>query len=407
MRSVQDHLADVLASIKPVDRLDVVLHDAAGCVLGADVVGAIDSPPMAVADCDGYAVIASDTRLLGTRTLPVSTDVAVADTCLTRLVPGQAVRIASGARLPAGADAVIPLARTDRGEVSVTVPHDVQPGEHVRVGGHHARAGEVLLAAGMRLGARQIGLAAAVGRSRLVVHPTPRVVLVSVGNELVEPGNTLGEGQRVEVNRYCLEAAVRDAGGTPIRAAILGDDRAQLRESLEDQLVRADMVITTGGLSEMIGDTVKDVLPTLGDFRLDDVAMSPRTRFGMGMAGPASGFDRNIPVLALPGDPAAALIAFEVFVRPALRTMCGQSLIYRPSVSAAVSRGWQSPPGVRQFVPATVVGDPETGYEATILGDPADPRLTDLARADALVVVSETEQTVNTGRMLSCLVLEG
>ena len=411
MRSVQEHLAAVLALVGPVEPLDVVLHDAAGCVLAVDVVAPADVPQVAVADCDGYAVRAGrggpdrpGRAAPGVSALPVVADLRPGPDVPPMLVPGQVVRIGSGAPLPAGADAVVPLEATDRGTVAVALPHDVVPGQHVRVAGHDVRAGTVVLAAGTRLGARQLGLAAAVGRSRLAVHPSPRVVLLAVGDELVEPGTRVGPGQVHESNRFALEAAVGDAGATPIRVPIVGDDRAVLRETVEDQLVRADVVVVTGGLSELAHDTVKDVLPLLGDVRVDRVAMAPGRRFGLGtLHGPG----RDVPVLALPGEPVAATVAFEVLVRPALRTMAGRSVIYRPSVPAVVSQGWRSPEGLRQFVPATVVGDPETGYAATVLGDPDLPALADVARADAFVVVPEAQRTVDAGQVLQCLVLDG
>jgi molybdopterin molybdotransferase len=233
------------------------------------------------------------------------------------------------------------------------------------------------------------------------------VVLIAVGDELVEPGTNAPPGFVHEADRYALEAAVHDAGGIPRRVPIVPDDRAVLREALEDQLVRADLVIIAGGLSELAGDTVKDVLAMLGDVRLDQVAMTPGRRQGFGRLGSETDSDRNVPVFALPGHPVATVVSFEVFVRPALRAMSGRATVFRPSVAAEVSRGWTSPAGLRQFVPATVVGDPDVGYEATVLGDPDRPALTDVAAADAFVVVSEAERTVNPGRMLQCMVLEG
>ncbi|MCL2467697.1 MAG: molybdopterin molybdotransferase MoeA [Micrococcales bacterium] len=418
MKSVQEHLAAVLELVGPVEPLDVVLHDAAGCVLAADVVATSDVPGVAVARCDGYALGVGDQAADGsgegasTRRgrhattsgwrLPVVADVRPGPDLSPRLVTGQCVRIASGAPLPPGADAVVPLEDTDRGVAEVTVPRDISAGLNVRPVGHDVRAGTVVLAAGTRLGARQLGLAAAVGRSRLTVHPSPRVVLVAVGDELVEPGAAVAPGQVHESNRYALEAAVHDAGCTPIQAPVVADDHAALRETLEDQLVRADVVVVTGGLSEMAHDTVKDVLPLLGDVRVDRVAISPGGRFGLGVL---HGTGRDVPVLALPGDPVAATVVFEVLVRPALCTMAGQAQIYRRSVPATVSRGWVSPDKLRQFVPATVVGDAETGYAATVLADPDHPALADVVRADVFVVVPENDQTVYEGRTLPCLVL--
>lgn len=412
MRSVQDHLAAVLAAVGPVSALDVVLHDAVGCILAADVVATQDLPAMSVAALDGYAVAAHDTSRSGYATetpLPVAHDVRPGQGGALRLVPGTAVRIASGAALPIGADAVVPLQETDRGAARVSMQRPAVAGQHVRPAGSDVRAGQVVLEAGTRLGARQLALAAAMGRGRLRVHPTPRVVLLSVGDELVEPGSigTL-PGTVFEADGHALEAAVRDAGAASVRVAALPDDRAVLREALEDQLVRADLIIVTGGLSELTHDTVKDVLAPIDTVRLDQVAMTPGHRHGFGMfSGEYSADDRAVPIFALQGHPVAAQVSFEVFVRPALRSMAGHTEVFRPSVAAEAATGWLSPPGLRQFVPATVLGSPDEGYRLTPLGDPAEPSISALAHANALAVVGENELTVHPGQTIHCLVLEG
>ena len=268
---------------------------------------------------------------------------------------------------------------------------------------------DVVLSSGTRLGARQLALAAAMGRGRLRVHPTPRVVLLSVGDELVEPPTkgTAPADVTYEADGHALEAAVRDAGAVTVRVGIVPDDHGRLRETLADQLVRADLVVVCGGLSEMAGDTVKDVLAGVGDVRLDQVAMTPGRRHGFGTLGAGLGRDREVPVFALPGHPVAAQVAFEVFVRPALRAMAGHAELYRSSVAATVSTGWGSPAGLRQFVPANVLGTPDEGYTATPLGDPAAPSVTALAQANALAVVNEKMTHVRAGQVLHCLVLEG
>jgi len=406
MRSVQDHLAAVLAAVGPVAPLDVALHDAAGCILAADVVARADLPRFATATRDGYAVAAHETTQVAT--LPVAHDVRPGRGAPLRLAPGQCVRIASGAPLPLGADAVVPLEETDRGAARVALQRPAAAGQYVRAAGSDAHEGEVVLEAGTRLGARQLAIAASLGRGRLHVHPTPRVVLIAVGDELVEPGSTRFEdGAVFEADGHALEAAVRDAGAAPVRVAIQGDDRARLREALEDQLVRADLVVICGGLSELADDTVKDVLAPLGTVRLDQVAMTPGHRHGFGTVGSDLGRERAVPIFALQGHPVAAQVSFEVFVRPALRTMAGHADVFRPSVAAQATQGWSSPPGLRQFVPAVVLGSPDEGYRVTPVGEPGAPSISALARANALAVVGEQDLTVQPGQTVHCLVLEG
>jgi molybdopterin molybdotransferase len=412
MRSVQDHLAAVLAAVGPVAPLDVVLHDAVGCILAADVVATHDLPTFAVASRDGYAVAAHDTGGAGyasIQSLPVAHDVRPGPGGPLRLVPGTAVRIASGAPLPLGADAVVPLEETDRGTARVAMQRPAVAGQHVRAAASDVRAGDVVMASGTRLGARQLALAAAMGRGRLRVHPTPRVVLLSVGDELIEPGTHADRsvGGVFETDGHALEAAVRDAGAAPVRVGILPDDRAVLREALEDQLVRADLIVITGGLSELTHDTVKDVLAPMGSVRLDQVAMTPGQRHGFGTVADELASDKSVPIFALQGHPVAAQVSFEVFVRPALRAMAGHAELFRPSVAAEATEGWVSPPGLRQFVPATVLGSPDEGYRVTPIGDPSAPTINALAQANALAVVGEQDLTVHPGQVIHCLVLEG
>ena len=409
MRSVQDQLAAVLAAVGPVAPLDVVLADAVGCILAADVVASRDLPIDALAAVDGYAVASEDTSRAGSGLplhLPVVHDVLAGAAAPLRLAPGQAVRIASGAPLPLGADAVVPLDQTDRGTARVLVPRQCAPGEHIRRVGADARGGEVVLAAGIRLGARQLALAAALGRGRLVVHPTPRVVVRSIGDELAEPGTALRDGMVHDANGPALTSAVEDAGAAAIRVRVVGDDRTALRETIEDQLVRADLLLTTGGLSELAHDTVQDVLGPLGTVRVDPVALAPGHRQGFGRGGRDLTV-AGVPIFALPGHPVAAYVSFEVFVRPALRAIAGRPELFRPSVAAVATSGWRSPGGLRQFVPATLVGSPDEGYQVTPVGDPDELSVVALSRANALAVVPEQDVAVRAGDRVHCLVLEG
>ena len=432
MRSVQEQLAAVLAAVRPVTPLDVVLADAAGCILAQDVRVPADVPSRHVAACEGYAVLAQDTEpgLAGDAVLPVAHEVHAADREPLRLVPGQAVRIATGGPLPVGADAVIPLADTDRGAVRVAIRRPVRSRAHVRWAGVDARAGDTVLHVGQRIGAPQLASAASLGLRRLRVHPRPRVVVISIGDELVEPGTPLHGGVVADANSHALAAAIVAAGATAVRAGIVPDEHSALREALEDQLVRADLVVLTGGLGDGARDTVGDVLSPYGTVRFDHVALEPGVRHGFGMLhvggvgdlssagptaahaldddGPGGTYDDDVvPVFALPGNPVAAQVGFEVFVRPALRAMSGEGELYRPSVTAVATYGWESPAGLRQFVPATLHGDPREGYRVSTIGDPLMPGIGHLASANAFAVVPEDVTRVAPGDRVACMVLDG
>ena len=408
MKSVQEHLAQVLAGTQPVPPLDVLLADAAGCILAEEVVVPADMPAVATAACDGYAVRADEiftANADGPVILPVVHDAWAGSSDPLRMVPGQSIRVSSGAPVPIGADAIVPVDFTDRGTAQVRVMRPVEAGANVREPGTDARAGVVAFAPGLRLGARQISLAAALGLPRLRVHPRPRVVILSIGDELLEPGQR-GSGV-YNANGQALSIAVQDAGAIAIRVPSVSDDRAVLREMLEDQLVRADLVLTTGGLSEGDRDTLKDVLSPLGTVRFDHIAMKPGRQQGFGHVGDG---DDAVPIFALPGHPVAAQISYEVFVRPALLAMSGQTELFRPSVAGYANATWDSPAGAREFVPAHLSGSPEQGYLVTPVGDPrtlSGLSLSALAGANALAVIGEEETRVQLGSRVHCLVLEG
>ncbi|QOR71536.1 molybdopterin molybdotransferase MoeA [Ruania alkalisoli] len=408
MKTVSEHLGAVLDLLQPLPPLDVVLHDAVGCVLAEDILAGGDLPERDLAGIDGYAVISRDVDGATPQsqvTLRVLDEIVAGSVDDHRVVTGSALKVASGAPLPGGADAVVPLEDTDGGRAAVHVRSGPAPGSFVRRQGEDLRTGEIAIAAGERIGARQIALLAALGRARVAVHPRPRVVLVSVGDELTEPGRRASAGQVFDANGHALATAVQDAGGATFRVAAVPDERTRLAETLEDQLVRADVVITTGGLSYGGNDTVKEVLAQLGQVRFDNVAIAPGRQFGVGViGGQTSG--TSTPVICLPGDPAAAQVGYEVFVRPALLAMAGHSERYRPTVPAAVTQAWDSPAGRRQFVPVTVLGSPDTGYRATPVGVPGRLSVSAMSRANGLAVVPEDVTTVEAGAQLHCLVLE-
>ena len=425
MRSVPEQLAAVLGAVGPVAPLDVVLADAAGCVLAEDLTAEHDVPPGALAGCDGYALRVEDLAPSAPgdaeARLPVVADARPTSPGPVRLVPGTAVLVAAGAPLPLGADAVVPAERTDRGRAHVVVRGGATVGEHVRPVGQDAGAGATVLRRGTRIAARHLAVAAALGRGRLWVHPAPRVVVVSVGDELVEPGRRLTGGTVPDSLGVALVAAARDAGTVAIRVGPVPDDRAVLHETLADQMVRADVLLLTGGLSGGPWDTVADVLAPMGEVRFDQVALTPGRRLGFGVlradrdgadrgddaaaSGPGGGSRDAVPVFALPGHPVAALTSFEIFVRPALRAMAGYTDLYRPSVMATCTAELRSPAGLRQVVPATLGGTSVSGYRVAATGEPVS--LAALAASNALMILGEQVTTVRVGDTVSCMILEG
>ncbi len=399
MRTVHEHLAEVLTVVGPLASLEMGLLDAHGCVLAEDVRSVGSLPSFDNSSMDGYAVRVADLEHLPV-TLPVTGDVAAGLASPLRVQPGLCVRIMTGAVLPAGADAVVPVEWTDGGVAQVRIDRRPDLGAHVRRIGEDVTAGELVLASGSYLGSSQIGLAAAIGRSRLVVRPRPRVVVVSTGSELVEPGTRLSPGQIPDSNSLALTTAAIEAGAIAYRVGIIPDDPRRLLATLEDQLVRADLLVTSGGVSVGAYDVVKEVLSRLGTVGFHKVAMQPGMPQGFGTIGPDS-----TPVFGLPGNPVSALVSFEAFVRPALRRMLGAEQVERPRVSAVTTTELTSPAGKRSFLRVwlEVV---DGAYRVSPVSGAGSHLMAGMARANALAVLSEDVERVPAGGAVQVMLLE-
>ena len=403
MISVEEHLARVLSVVQPLSSLDLGLMDAHGCVLTEDVVAGAALPGFDNSSQDGYAVRRDD--VLGASesspvVLPVTGDVAAGPASPLRVQPGVCVRIMTGAMMPAGADAVVPLEWTDGGISSVRITRVPDAGAYVRRVGEDVAAGETVLTAGTHLGAAQIGIAAAVGRARLTVRPRPRVVVVSTGSELVESGQALSPGRIADSNSPALTAAAIEAGAIAYRVGIVPDDPRTLASTLEDQLVRADVLVTSGGVSVGAYDVVKEVLSRLGTVQFDKVAMQPGMPQGFGTIGPDA-----TPVFGLPGNPVSALVSFEAFVRPALRKMLGATPLERPRVRAVASTVLRAPAGKAAFL--RVLLDVQKGaYVVTPVSGAGSHLLAGMARANALAIVPVGVEEIAAGDPVDVLVLE-
>lgn len=280
--SVAEHLDDILATVRPLEPIELQLLDAQGCVLVEDVVVPLSLPPFPNSSMDGYAVRTADVAGASEESpasLTVIGDAAAGLAEPPPVGPGQAVRIMTGAALPPGAEAVVPVEWTDAGTgggpAARMSPHSSAPEgasgsvrvfrpamarAHVREAGSDVRAGDRALDAGTVLGPPQIGLLAAIGRSTVRVRPRPRVVVIATGSELVQPGEALGPGQIHDSNSFALMAAARDAGALTYRVGAVGDDAGILRATIEDQLIRADLLVTSGGVSVGAYDVVKEAL---------------------------------------------------------------------------------------------------------------------------------------------------
>ena len=405
MTSVEAHQRRCLDLVRALPPLDLALRDALGCVLAEDVVAPRPLPAFDNSGMDGYAVRlrdvaeASEEHPVG---LPVVADVAAGRTENLRLTSGTTVRIMTGAPVPPGAEAVVPVEWTDRGVSHVVIRRAPQPGQHVRRAGTDVAAGVVVVEAGTRLEPRHLGVLAAVGRARVRVRPRPRVVVVSTGTEVVEPGTVLRPGQLHDANGYLLTAAAEEVGALAYRVGVVADDPVQLASVLDDQLVRADVVITSGGVSEGAYDTVKEVLSAGEDVDFVRVAMQPGMPQGAGLLG-----EQRTPVFTLPGNPVSAFVSFEVFVRPALRRMLGAEGpdLQRPWVRAVAEEGWSSPPGKRQYVRAAWRRDADGALRVRPVSAHGSHLVTALARTTCLAVTPVGVAQVQAGDEVDCVLL--
>ena len=403
MRSVEEHLQSVLAGVEPLSPLDVTLVDARGCVLAEDVTAPWPLPAFDNAQTDGYAVKASDLLAASDGkpvTLRVIDDVPAGYRASVEVREGSAIRIQTGAPLPEGAEAIVPMDWTDGGSSEVKITRSIARGANVRRRGDDVPLGEVVCSKGTVLGPREIALLAAVGRGRVSVHPEPRVVIISIGSELVEPGMPLSPGLIADSNGVTIAAAVQEAGAIAYRVGPLPDDATTLLATLEDQLVRADLIVTTGGVSAGAYDTVKEVLSRLGTVEFTTVAMQPGMPQGHGTLGPD-----DTPIFTLPGNPVSAYVSFEVFVRPVIRRMLGHEAIYRPVVRAVLVDPLPSPAGRRQFARGHLAVE-EGRYVVRPAGGQGSHMLGTLAKANALVVVPEDVTEVKPGTAVAVLRLD-
>ncbi|WP_326826931.1 molybdopterin molybdotransferase MoeA [Streptosporangium sp. NBC_01639] len=379
MRSVDEHLADILRTVRVLAPLELDVEHALGTTLAEEIVSPVALPPFDNSAMDGYAVRAQDVGRVPV-TLPVVGDIAAGGGGRLTVGPGTVARIMTGAPMPEGADAVVPVEWTDGGTEQVTIERSAPEGNAIRRAGEDVVPGEVVLPAGTLIGPAQLGVLAGAGRRRVLVRPRPRVVVISTGAELAEPGTPLAPGQIWESNSYTLVAAVREAGSEGYRAGVVADDARLFLDQLDAQLLRADVVITSGGVSMGAYEPVKEALAPLGTVRFDRVAMQPGMPQGFGVVG-----EDQIPVFALPGNPVSSFVSFMVFVRPALRKMRGLPAGPTPTVRAVTAAPLRSPGGRRSYLRAILADD---GSVAPVRGQ-GSHQLAALASANALIVVPE------------------
>ena len=404
LTSVEDHLAEILSTIRPLPPTELGLSEAEGLVLAEDIMTTHPIPSFDNSAMDGYAVHARDIESASEQapvTLPVVGEIAAGDTGAYALQPGTAIRIMTGAMLPHGTELVVPVEWTDgassgRQSARVAIHTKAQPGHAIRLAGDDAKAGELLVPRGTRLKPMHIAAIAGAGYGSVPVRPRPRVVVMSTGNELAEPGAPIVPGRIWDSNSFMIAAAAREAGCLAYRQGGVEDNAEDVLQTIEDQLVRADLLITTGGVS-MGGeyDVVKSALQQLGTMTFRKVAMQPGMPQGFGTIG-----EDNIPIITLPGNPVSAYVSFQVFARPAIGALQGDGKFRLPTVTAELTGPLRSPAGRRSFLRAVLDGN-----KVTPLTGQGSHQIATLSRANALITVPEWVVQMKDGETADVIVL--
>ncbi len=399
MRSVEEQQARVTAAAVAPRPVRVPIAEAQGLMCAEEVVTERPMPGFDQAAIDGYAVRSVDISTAGDGNdvvLPVMGVIEAGSRTPTRLQPNQAARIQTGAPMPTLADAVLPLRWTDGGQTRVTALRGVRSGAYVRRAGDDVQPGDVAVRAGAVIGPAQVGLLAAVGRERVLVHPKPRVSVLSVGGELVDISRTPGNGQVYDVNSYALAAAARDAGAEATRVGIVSTDPKELRQVVESQLGRSEVVVISGAVGGAAAENLRTVLSQLGTMEVTRVAMHPGSVQGFGQLG-----SEGVPTFLLPANPVSALVVFEVMVRPLIRLSLGKRQPMRRMIRARTLAPITSVAGRTGFLRGQLLRDHDTGdYLVEAIGEApggSSHLLASLAEANCLVVVPSDVAEVRSG----------
>lgn len=351
MLSVEEARTRVLAAMPRMSEVDVLVRDSLGCVLASDAIAPHPLPRFDNSAMDGYALRAVDTGVAPVE-LEVIGEVRAGDPGAIEVRSGTAARIMTGAAVPAGADAIVPVEQTEESDGRVLIKIVAEPGRHVRPAGDDVREGDVVVSGGTEVGAGEAAVLASLGLSPVRVVRAPRVVVLVTGDELVAPEEDPAPGQIRDSNGIGLAALVRDAGGDLVRVDAVPDDRTRTLEAFSHAAEDADLVVSSGGVAVGRYDFVKDVVEELGRIDMWKVAMQPGKPVVMGAIG-------DTPFLGLPGNPVSIHVSFEQFVRPAILKMRGRRSLLRPTLRARLANEITKRSGRLHFVRVELVADGE------------------------------------------------
>lgn len=391
MRSLAEHLQLVMSRVRPLEPLALPLLDANGCVLAVDVTAPADIPAVHCSAVAGYAARAGDIAMASPTSVLQMRELMPG----SGLAPGCLVPVTVGTPIPYGADCVLPVENTDRGAPIVRVGKAVGRGDNITMAGSQVRAGSTLLTLGQVLGSREIALLAAIGVGKVPAYPRPRVAVITTGTELYDTSRvrTTGAGaSKPDVNGVSMACAIVEAGALSYRVGPIDDDPVLLRKILDDQLGRADMVVTTGGIGSDPDDVLRPVLATMGTVDFAWVALDPGRVQGMGSLGSS-----NVPLLALPGEPTAAFVSFELFVRPVVRRLMGHSQVFGARRQVRLTEAVTGRAGDTRLIPARTEDDAATPLAAGVES---------LVHTNTLIVVPPDCGEIQAGQQVTVVHME-
>jgi molybdopterin molybdotransferase len=393
MISVREGQERILAHISEATAPEIVsAPDALGRVLAGILTAPFDVPPTDNSAVDGYAVSSADIPAQGTRDLTVVADLPAGSVYDGVLRAGEALRIMTGAPMPAGADTVYPQEIIERGGARVRIP-PIDKGANVRMRGEDVETGAIVIEAGSVLRPQEIGVITSLGIWQVAVHRRPCVALLSTGDEIVEPGVPRKPGQIYDSNRFTLHGALRQCGADVVDLGIVRDDRDELRSRLLQASRSVDFVLTSGGVSVGTHDFVKDVLDEVGAIDFWQVAMQPGRPLAVGRVG-------DTPFFGLPGNPVASLLGFMLFVRPALYKRAGRRRLFPDTWQARVTQPLRKKVGRREFKRGVMrFGD--EGWEVRTTGPQGSGILSSMVAGNCLIVLEEARGDVAAGELVT------
>ena len=389
MISVQDGQNQILRQLTASTPPELVaVTRARERVLAEDLLAPFDVPPTDNSAVDGYAVASDDVPAASARELDVVGEIMAGATFDGTVASGQTVRIMTGAPMPRGADTVYPQEVVERQGDRLRVG-PISKGSNVRKRGEDIQAGTVAIERGTVLRPQQLGLATSLGQWQVLVHRRPRVALLSTGDEVVEPGTPRRAGQIYDANRFTLRGSIEQCGGEVVDLGIVADVREELRARLLEAAGIGDMVVTSGGVSVGVLDFVKDVLDEIGAIDFWQVAMQPGRPLAFGRIGPAHFF-------GLPGNPVASMLAFMLFVRPAIYKLAGRRRIFPETAEAIAVEAMSKKKGRREFKRGIVQWQ-NGRWEARTTGPQGSGILSSMAAGNCLIVLEEARGDVAVG----------